>query len=79
MCVVLGIFLWTYYISHGMEQGDDYRVVGSQRSLASILLVIASLGTKKVAMIFGSLFCIALTSFIIKTRKPKVVHKIIIR
>ncbi len=79
MCVVVGIFLWTYYISLGIEHGDNYRVIGSQRSLSSIVLIIASLGTKKVAMIFGSLFCIAMTSFILKTRKLKVVHKIIVR
>lgn len=79
MCVVIGIFLWTYNISLGIEQGVDYRLIGSHQSLATIVLMIASIGSKKVAMIFGSLFIIAFTSFIIKIKNPKVVHKIIVR
>ena len=79
MCIVFGIGLWTFYISNGMEQGDQYKVVGSQNSLAGVVLTIAALGTTNVLLLFGSLFAIALTSFIYKTKHPKVVHKIIIK
>ena len=77
MTVLLLICLWTIYISNGIEQGDEYKVIGNQRSVASIVLMIASLGTTNVLLIFGIFFGIALTSFIIKTKKPKIVQKII--
>jgi hypothetical protein len=79
MLVVLAICLWTFYISSGIEQGDEYKVVGNQRSVASIVLMLASLGTKNVLLIFGSLFGIALTSFILKTKSPKIVRKIVVQ
>ncbi|MDB5203698.1 MAG: hypothetical protein JWQ27_3107 [Ferruginibacter sp.] len=78
MGVVLAIFLWTLYISNGFDQGLEYEVVGNQRSLATIVLGIASLGAKKVILIFGSLFIIAAISFFMKTRVIRVVQKIII-
>ena len=79
MGVVAGIFLWTYSVSQGMEQGEEYRVVGSQRSLAGIVLLMASMGQKNMILLFGSLLAIALTSFILKIKNPKVVHTILIR
>jgi len=79
MCVVVGICTWALYISNGMENGNEYKVVGVQRSLANIILVIASLGTKNILLIFGPLFVIALASFIYKTRNPKIVQKIIVQ
>jgi hypothetical protein len=79
MLVILAICLWTFYISSGIEQGDEYKVVGNQRSVASIVLMLASLGTKNVLLIFGSLFGIALTSFILKTKSPKIVRKIVVQ
>jgi hypothetical protein len=79
MFVVLAICLWTFYISNGIEEGGEYKVVGSQRSVASIVLMLASLGTKNVLLIFVSLFGIALTSFILKTKNPKVVRKIVVQ
>lgn len=78
MLVVTAIFLWSYNIASGIENGNDYKIVGSYRSLASVVLMIAALGTKNVCMIFGCLFAISLTSFILKIRKPKMVEKIII-
>ncbi len=79
MFVVFAICFWTFYISSGIEQGDEYKVVGNQRSVASIVLMLASLGTKNVLLIFGSLFGIALTSFILKTKNPKIVQKIVVK
>ncbi len=77
MTVLLSICLWTFYISNGIEQGDEYKVIGNQRSVASIVLMIASLGSTNILLIFGIFFGIALTSFIIKTKNPKIVQKII--
>ena len=74
--IVLAIFLWTFYISNGFDQGIEYKVVGNQRSLATVVLGIASLGAKKVILIFGSLFTIATVSFILKARNRKIVHVI---
>jgi hypothetical protein len=79
MLVVLAICAWTLYISNGIERGNEYEVVGNQRSVANIILMLASLGTINVLLIFGSLFGMALTSFILKTKKPKVVQKIIVQ
>lgn len=79
MSVVAGVFLWTFYIAYGMEAGNEYVVEGSARSLASIILGLAALGTKKVILIFGALFAIAATSFIIKTAKPKTIQKIVVK
>jgi hypothetical protein len=79
MSVVFGLFIWTFYVSNGMANGNEYKVVGEQRSVATIILVIASMGTTNVLLIFGSLFVIALISFIYKIRNPKVVQKIIVQ
>ena len=79
MVVVALIFLWALYIANGMESGNDYEVVGSQRSLASIILVVAALGVKKVILIFGVSFAIAAFAFVKKASKPLVIAKIIVQ
>jgi hypothetical protein len=79
MFVVVGLFIWAYYLANGMEQGHNYKVVGSNHSLAGLVIIIASAGTKKVMLIFGSLLGMLLISFIKKTKKPKMVHTIIVR
>ncbi len=79
MCAVAGIFAYTMYIASGMEQGNEYTIVGKPFSLAGMVLSLASLGTAKVTLIFGSLFAIAATSFVLKARNPKVVEQILIR
>ena len=79
MVVVALMFLWALYIANGMESGNEYEVVGSQRSMASIILVVAALGVKKIIMIFGALFAIAAFAFAKKTSKPLVIAKIIVQ
>jgi hypothetical protein len=76
MVVILVIGLWTHDISTGMENGEEYSLIGSVRSLAGIVIALASIGTKKVLLLFGSLFAIALTSFIIRIKAQKIVLKI---
>lgn len=78
MCIILALCIWTFYVSTGMEEGNQYEVVGKQNSVAGIVLTIAALGTTNVLLLFGFLFAIALTSFIYKTKRPKIVHKIIV-
>ncbi|MEO5890070.1 MAG: hypothetical protein ABIQ31_07445 [Ferruginibacter sp.] len=80
MVVVAVLFLWTFYIALGIEAGNEYGVTGDRNnSLAGIVLAFASLGIKNVALIFGSLFTVALISFLQKIKKPKVVHRLQIR
>jgi len=80
MCVVVGLFLWTFYIAAGMENGDEYRVTGDHyNSVAGIVVALASLGTKWISVIFGTLFGIAAFSFIRKVRNPKTVNRIQLR
>lgn len=79
MCIVLAIFLWTLYVSIGMEAGNTYEASGGHyNSIAGIVLLFASMGTKNVIMIFGSLLGIALFSYIKKIRNPKVVNQLLI-
>lgn len=75
MCIVLALCIWTFYVSTGMEEGNQYKVVGKQNSLAGIVLAIAALGTTNVLLLFGFLFAIALTSFITKQNAQKLFTK----
>ncbi|MFT3703140.1 MAG: hypothetical protein QM802_12255 [Agriterribacter sp.] len=77
MIVIAALFLWTFYIATGIEHDIEYDVSGKQyHSMAGIVLVLASLGTTNVILIFGALFLIALISFIAKIKQPKVIHRI---
>ncbi|CAN5390854.1 hypothetical protein BH11BAC3_BH11BAC3_02600 [soil metagenome] len=80
MGVVTAIFLWTFYIAAGIENGNEYGVSGDRKnSVAGIVLALASLGTKNVSLIFGALFIIAAISFIQKVRNPKTIFRIQVR
>jgi hypothetical protein len=79
MVVVALIFSWALYVANGLESGNEYEVVGSHRSLASIILVVAALGVKKVILIFGVLFAVAGLAFAKKISKPLVSAKIMIQ
>lgn len=75
--VVAAIFAWTLYIALGIESGAEYDVSNQHyNSIAGIVLAIASIGVKKVILIFGSLLAIALISFIKKARNRAVVERI---
>jgi len=74
ICIITLIFLWTFYIADGIENGIEYGVTGDHKnSLAGIVLGLASLGTKYIALLFGTFFVIALLAFIQKIKKPKIV------
>jgi hypothetical protein len=78
--VVAAIFSWTLYIALGIEAGNDYDVSGQHyNSIAGIVLAMASMGVKKVILIFGSLLAITLFTFIKKARNLPVIHKIILK
>ena len=79
MVVVGLLFLWTFYIANGIESGNEYKVVGNQRSMASIVIVIASLGVKKVILVFTSLLTIAVIAFIRKAKNPPIIARLKIR
>jgi hypothetical protein len=80
MFIVTLIFLWTFYIANGMENGNEYGVTGDHKdSLAGIVLALASLGTKNIALLFGTFFTIALIAFFRKTKNPTIIQRIQIR
>lgn len=70
LCLVTLFFSWT------IESGVGYEF-GSRAGLLTAVIGIASLGTKKVLLIFGSLLAIAGFSFANKARRPSVSHRII--
>lgn len=76
MVVVAALFAWTFSVASGIEEGNEYEVVGNARSTASIVVGLASIGKTNVILLFGALFAIALIAFIVKTKKPKVVERI---
>lgn len=78
--VVAILFLWTLNIALGIESGNDYEVSGQRYySIAGIVLAIASIGVKKVILVFGSLMAIALVSFIKKARNRAAIHSLLLR
>jgi hypothetical protein len=74
--VIFVLYLWTVYLAAEIETGSQYEVIGNQRSIASIVLVIAQLGVIKVTLIFGSLLTIAVYSYIRKIRNKANIHVI---
>lgn len=76
MVVVAALFIWTFILAQGIEEGNQYEVAGNQRSTATIVTALASIGKTNVMLLFGALFALALISFILQTRKPKVVERI---
>ena len=72
--IIFALFLWTVYVAAEIETGSQYEVIGDQRSIASIVLVIAQLGVIKVTLIFGSLLVIAVYSYICKIKNKANIH-----
>jgi hypothetical protein len=79
MAVAGLLFLWVFFIAKGMESGNSYEVVGEQHSLASIVLLIASLGVNKILLIFASLFAIAVIAFIKRAKNPPLITRLTIK
>ena len=73
------IFTWSLYISLNIEAGYGYELTGSPGSMAGVVLALASLGVFKLTLIFLSLISIALISFIVKTRTPTTLRRIVIK
>jgi hypothetical protein len=60
MAVISIIFSWSLYLAKGIEEGNDYDVTGQRyHSIAGIVLLIASMGVKKILVIFSLLLLIA--------------------
>lgn len=75
MAVIAGLFLYSFLIAQEIEAGTQYEAAGG---IGGIVLGVALLGVKYVILIFGLLFTIAIFSFVQKTKKPKVVNKIVV-
>lgn len=73
--VVLGLFIWSYYIAKEFERGIMYDVEGQHyNSIGGIILVLASLGSKRLILLFGCLLTIALIALFKKMKNPPVVR-----
>lgn len=66
--VVLFLFMRTAYFANQIESGIFYEIEGNSKSITSILLAIAHLGSVKVYMIFSILLIIIIFSFIRKSK-----------
>ncbi|HEY9262356.1 hypothetical protein [Chitinophaga sp.] len=75
MGVVSVLLVVSLYFSAMVESGVEYEIRGRAGLLAAVV-GIASLGTKKVLLIYGSLLAITGISFARKAKQPRVIHKI---
>lgn len=76
--VLLGIFLWALYLAVNMEKGIEYQVVGQQRSIASVVLLLGSLGVKRLSLIFGALMLISMYVIVKRFRTSSTVHRYVV-
>jgi hypothetical protein len=75
MLVIIGLFLWSFFIAYETEHGTLYDVEGQHyHSIAGIILVLANLGTLNLILIFGILLVITLIIFFNKIKQPTVVR-----
>jgi hypothetical protein len=77
--VVLVTFLYTLSVAQNIESGAEYELRGNGHSSAGLILLLASLGSQKVAMIFGGLIIVTIISMIRKTRDKSLTHKLILK
>lgn len=76
MVIISLLFLWSLYLAVQMENGARYEIIGDGKSIVTVVLAIAGLGSLNVTLLFSALLLIAGVSFYFKTRNPKVVHTI---
>jgi hypothetical protein len=73
--IVVGVLLlWALFYSVQIDAGAQFELVGGR--ITGLILGIASMGTPKTLMVFGSLMGIAAISMIAKMRNPPVMHRI---
>jgi hypothetical protein len=72
--IVAVIFLWALYLALQMKLGYSYELVGSGRSITSIIFAIANLGISKLLLLFGILESIAFISIFKKMKNRPSVH-----
>jgi hypothetical protein len=76
--VLLGIFLWSFSLAVNMEKGIEYEVVGQQRSIASIVVFLGSLGVKRLSLIFGALMALSIYFIVRKFKSSTTIHRLIV-
>lgn len=75
--VIAVFFVATLYFAIELESGNQYYIEGDKyNSITGIVLALAQMGVTNVILLFGSLFLIALSSFVIKGKKPPVINKL---
>jgi hypothetical protein len=76
MFIISPLLLWSLYLAVEIENGARYEIIGDGKSIVTVVLAIAGLGSVNVMVLFGVLLLIAAVSFYVKTKNPKVVHTI---
>jgi hypothetical protein len=75
IAVILFLFGWSYFVAYELQHGASLDGQGQRyNSIAGIILVLASLGTTKLILLFGALFIIASAAFYRKVKHPTVVR-----
>ncbi|MFT3843600.1 MAG: hypothetical protein QM725_00985 [Lacibacter sp.] len=78
LLVITVLFSWSFYLAKGMEKGIVYDVEGEQyHSLAGIVLVLSSLGSLNLMIIFGALLILTTFLLIKNIKKPPVIHHLL--
>ena len=73
------IFAFTLYFAIEIESGNEYVLVGSGRSVTTIILVLANLGVKKVLLLFGIILILIFTSIYFKIKNKSQVSTLSFR
>jgi hypothetical protein len=77
LLVVIGLFVYSYSIANGFEHGYMYNVEGGHYdSIGGMVLVLASMGTKKLIIVFICLLAITLYSAYKKIKNPFVIRRL---
>lgn len=74
VCIVL--FIWSYGVADTYEHGDVYDATVGQTRIGGVIFLLASLGTKKLIIVFSCLVAIAGFSLYMKIKNPYQVRKL---
>lgn len=66
LLLMTAIFIWSLYLAIQIENGVEYELIGSGRSISAIVLMLANLGTAKNVM--GFLIVLSIIFFSLKRR-----------
>ncbi len=76
LVVAIIFYLWTVSVASDIEKGFEFEIHGNKAGVATIVLMIAQLGTIKVSLIFGSIILVTCIAIFKKESKPANIHTI---